>query len=477
MRGVWALAVALGLAWGQGGTTRPGAPASTPRGRWRRPRPPASWASWSPPRTGRSCGFSCASTWTRGGGPGPGLPGPPGRGPGGPLPPGPGPPRRGAVPGGSGPGPRGGRREASPRPRLGAPRAPRGGVGPGPGPSLGPGGAAPFGAALPGAGPAPGGGGLPGGHPGGSGPQGAAPPGRGRLAEAASLLEEVRSRLSPESPLYREALAALVLARFGRLDGQGGFPFWGSSPRWRTSPAWGLPASGPGSSARWPSSGFSSTGKAALSLCAPWRWWRTPCPARGGSTSSPWGAWGGPPGLRGDGAWALRQRPRPLHPLPAGGGPAPLPPGLRPLPLPRPLPLAAEALPRASRAQGGLGGGVLGGAASPGAPLGLRPGAGLPGAWGPAPKPPHLPGARPGGTLFPGPSALGLPGAVPGPCPAFGRPLLRRGLARARPLPPPRGLASPPAEGAHGGLLGLALGWVVAGVVMGLFPSAWLRRF
>lgn len=28
-----------------------------------------------------------------------------------------------------------------------------------------------------------------------------------------------------------------------------------------------------------------------------------------------------------------------------------------------------------------------------------------------------------------------------------------------------------------GGLLGLALGWVVAGVVMGLFPSAWLRRF
>lgn len=66
MRGVWALAVALGLAWGQGGTTRPGAPASTPRGRWRRPRPPASWASWSPPRTGRSCGFSCASTWTRG---------------------------------------------------------------------------------------------------------------------------------------------------------------------------------------------------------------------------------------------------------------------------------------------------------------------------------------------------------------------------------------------------------------------------
>ena len=45
----------------------------------------------------------------------------------------------------------------------------------------------------------------------------------GRLAEAASLLEEVRSRLSPESPLYREALAALALARFGRLDGQGGF--------------------------------------------------------------------------------------------------------------------------------------------------------------------------------------------------------------------------------------------------------------
>ena len=30
----------------------------------------------------------------------------------------------------------------------------------------------------------------------------------GRLAEAASLLEEVRSRLSPESPLYREALEA-----------------------------------------------------------------------------------------------------------------------------------------------------------------------------------------------------------------------------------------------------------------------------
>lgn len=52
MRGVWALAVALGLAWGQGGTTRPGAPASTPRGRWRRPRPPASWASWSPPGPG-----------------------------------------------------------------------------------------------------------------------------------------------------------------------------------------------------------------------------------------------------------------------------------------------------------------------------------------------------------------------------------------------------------------------------------------
>jgi len=62
----------------------------------------------------------------------------------------------------------------------------------------------------------------------------------GRLAEAASLLEEVRSRLSPESPLYREALAALVLARFGRLDGQGGFSVLGELAQVENLPGLGL---------------------------------------------------------------------------------------------------------------------------------------------------------------------------------------------------------------------------------------------
>ena len=268
----------------------------------------------------------------------------------------------------------------------------------------------------------------------------------GRLAEAASLLEEVRSRLSPESPLYREALAALALARFGRLDGQGGFSLLGELAQVENLPGLGLARLWPWLLCAVAFLGLLVYGESRIEPLRTVEVVEDPLPGPGRLYLFALGGLGVALlvsvatglGLYGN-ALAL------FTPYQQGVV----------------LPLFHLAyglylflglyLWQRRRFPGLLGpkeawveGFWVG-------PLLLRPGAGLPGAWGPAPKPPHLPGARPGGTLFPGPSALGLPGAVPGPCPAFGRPLLRRGLARARPLPPPRGLASPPAEGAHGG--------------------------